>query len=217
MASKSDGDLTKTTSGFGVETENSPGADKSDTKKAGSKTAPKLGSKAKKAPKQKKSRQQRVDPSAGIPKAVSRRMYQRVGIFSGIPTLLAFATIPGSYFVTEQGWIDFPSTVVLFVSVTFLGLGLLGVSYGIISASWDEEIPGSILGTSEFQLNLGRIQERRQEQKKLRKLAQEKQGEAAAKKSDKTKKSDQSQKAEAEVTSMPSALSTEAAPESQDP
>lgn len=229
MASKSDGDLTKTTSGFGVGVENSSGADASSHKKVKPKAAPKLAAKAKKAPKQKnaKSGKKRVDPSSRIPKVVTRRMYTRVGVFSGIPTLLAFSTIPVSYFVTEQGWLDFPSTLVLFVSVTFLGLGLLGVSYGIISASWDEEISGSILGTSEFQLNLGRIQERRKAQKELRKQAQAQQERepAAAKKSDAPGKSQKAQKSAAQKSeaqkpeakgqdSAPSA--TDAAPDSED-
>ncbi|MCF3606526.1 PAM68 family protein [Planktothrix agardhii 1033] len=39
------------------------------------------------------------------------------------------------------------------------GLSVLGLSYGVLSASWDEEAPGSILGWQEFKLNLGRMQD----------------------------------------------------------
>jgi len=43
------------------------------------------------------------------------------------------------------------------VSMGFFGLGVLGLSYGVLSASWDEEIPGSKLGWREFTTNWGRM------------------------------------------------------------
>ncbi|NJK28924.1 MAG: DUF3464 family protein, partial [Acaryochloris sp. SU_5_25] len=171
MASKTDSDNAKSKVGFGLDADDSPVADAGSKKKAKPKAAPKNTAKTAKATKktQKAKGRKRSDPTSVIPKVVSNRMIRRVGIFSGLPTLLAFLTIPTSYFVTEQGWIDFPSTVVLMTSVSFLGLGLVGVSYGIVSASWDEDIKGSWLGMSEFKLNLGRIQERRRIQKEQRK------------------------------------------------
>lgn len=177
MAPKTEGNNTNNKAGFGLDLAD---ASAPNTNKKKAKSAPKLSAKAPKSKKkQKKSKgQKRAAPSSVIPKVVSNRMIRRVGIFSGIPTLLAFLTIPTSYFVTEQGWIDFPSTVVLFVSISLLALGLVGVSYGIISASWDEEIKGSALGISEFRLNLGRIQERRQIQKEERKRAKEEKAKA---------------------------------------
>lgn len=171
MAPKTEGNNTNNKTGFGLDLADASATD--NKKKA--KSAPKLSAKASKSKKkQKKAKGKRRDaPSSVIPKVVSNRMLRRVGIFSGIPTLLAFLTIPASYFITEQGWVEFPSTVVLFISVTCLGLGLLGVSYGIISASWDEELKGSALGISEFRLNLSRIQERRKIQKEERKRLKE--------------------------------------------
>lgn len=182
MASKTEGDNTNSKSGFGVDLAD---ASASNTKKK-PKTAPKLTPKATKSNKSKKKQKKakgskRADPAGVIPKVVSNRMIQRVGIFSGLPTLLAFLVIPTSYFVSEQGWVEFPSTVVLLLSITFLGLGLLGVSYGIISASWDEEIKGSLIGISEFKLNLGRIQDRRRIQKAERKRIKEEQAKAEKK------------------------------------
>jgi hypothetical protein len=171
MASKTDSDNAKSRTGFGLDTADTPVADAGSKKKPKAKAAPKNTTKtaktSKKAPKTKG--RKRSDPTSVIPKVVSNRMIRRVGVFSGLPTLMAFLTIPTSYFVTERGWIDFPSTFVLMISVTFLGLGLVGVSYGIISASWDEDIKGSWLGISEFKLNLGRIQDRRRIQKEERK------------------------------------------------
>jgi hypothetical protein len=39
----------------------------------------------------------------------------------------------------------------------FFGLGVVGLSYGMLSASWDEDQPGSKLGWREFKTNLGRL------------------------------------------------------------
>ncbi|WP_299484637.1 photosystem II biosynthesis protein [Acaryochloris sp. IP29b_bin.137] len=191
MAPKTEGNNANNKAGFGLDLADASAPD--SKKKA--KSAPKLSAKASKSKKKQKKakRQKREAPSSIIPKVVSNRMIRRVGIFSGIPTLLAFSTIPTSYFVTEQGWVEFPSTVVLFVSITFLALGLVGVSYGIISASWDEDIKGSAIGISEFRLNLGRIQERRKIQKEERKRIKEEQAKAEK---EKTKAEKQSAKAE---------------------
>jgi Photosynthesis affected mutant 68 len=95
---------------------------------------------------------------AGIPEQVSKRMVRRMALFCGIPTLLGLASFPTSYFILQQG-IELPNVAVLLVSLGCLGLGVLGLSYGVLSASWDEERLGTSLGWSEFQLNFGRMVE----------------------------------------------------------
>jgi Photosynthesis affected mutant 68 len=39
-----------------------------------------------------------------------------------------------------------------------LGMGVAGLTYGILSASWDDE-PGSFWGLDEFKLNFERMKE----------------------------------------------------------
>jgi hypothetical protein len=94
--------------------------------------------------------------SQTIPEVVSRRMAKRMLIFSGIPTLLGLSSFPASYFIFSSHVIDLPNVAVLLISLGFFGLGVLGLSYGVLSASWDEDQPGSALGITEFKLNLGR-------------------------------------------------------------
>jgi Photosynthesis affected mutant 68 len=94
--------------------------------------------------------------SQAIPEVVSRRMAKRMLIFSGIPTLLGLSSFPASYFIFSSHLIELPNVAVLLVSLGFFGLGVLGLSYGVLSASWDEDQPGSALGITEFKLNLGR-------------------------------------------------------------
>ncbi|PZD72852.1 hypothetical protein C1752_03303 [Acaryochloris thomasi RCC1774] len=129
--------------------------------------APKKASKKKKekkAPRRLPTRKAENAQSA-IPKVVSDRMVKRVLVISGIPSILAFGVFPFSYYASLQGWVSLPPFVTLAASVTCLTLGLGGISYGVLSASWDEDIEGSAAGLKEFKLNLGRLKDSRKAQK----------------------------------------------------
>jgi hypothetical protein len=97
--------------------------------------------------------------SSVIPEVVSKRMAKRMAIFCGVPTLLGLATFPVSYFGFFQNGIELPNVAILLTSLGGLGLGVLGLSYGVMSASWDEGEPGSKLGWQEFKLNCSRMVE----------------------------------------------------------
>jgi Photosynthesis affected mutant 68 len=107
----------------------------------------------------KKPRSSRAQSAQGIPEVVSQRMAKRMAIFCGVPTLLGLSTFPISYFGFFQNGIELPNVAVLLASLGGLGLGVLGLSYGVLSASWDESMPGTKLGLQEFKLNLGRVVE----------------------------------------------------------
>ena len=92
-----------------------------------------------------------------IPKVVSDRMAQRMALFCGVPTVLGIVTFIISYVVVNYGWFKLPNVAVLLVSIGFFALGVLGLSYGVLSASWDEQILGSKLGWQEFRTNWGRM------------------------------------------------------------
>ena len=92
-----------------------------------------------------------------IPPVVSRRMMRRVAILSGIPTFLGVVLFFSSYYLVVQHIVELPTVVVFLSTLGCFGLGVLGISYGVLSASWDEEIPGTKLGWSEFTLNLSRL------------------------------------------------------------
>lgn len=62
-----------------------------------------------------------------------------------------------SYFIVKQGGVKLPPSAVLLVSLGFFGLGVLGLSYGILSASWEEDQPGSLLGFEQFGVNFARV------------------------------------------------------------
>jgi Photosynthesis affected mutant 68 len=96
-------------------------------------------------------------PSAQIPEVVSKRMLRRMAAFSGLPTGLGIATFPICYLLITQADLELSNVVVVLVSMGLFGLGVLGLSYGVLSASWDEAQSGSRLGWQEFKLNFGRM------------------------------------------------------------
>jgi hypothetical protein len=93
---------------------------------------------------------------SGIPEAVSKRMARRALVFCGFPTALGMLTFIISYFIVSQNIYKLPTVAVLLVSLGFFGLGVVGLSYGAFSASWDEKRLGGWFGFSEFKTNFGR-------------------------------------------------------------
>lgn len=91
-----------------------------------------------------------------IPEVVGNRMVRRMALFSGIPTGLGMFSFVAFYWIVSHDWLEIPTYVVFAVSLLLLGLGVLGLSYGIFSTSWDEREVGSWWGWQEFTLNLGR-------------------------------------------------------------
>ncbi|MGQ9866121.1 MAG: photosystem II biosynthesis protein [Pseudanabaenaceae cyanobacterium] len=91
----------------------------------------------------------------GIPQEVSDRMVRRAAFFCGIPTAMGFGSLVVSYIVISRHWLELPNTLVLLVSLGLTGLGVLGLSYGALSASWDTGRVGSLWGGEEFRKNLG--------------------------------------------------------------
>jgi hypothetical protein len=95
--------------------------------------------------------------AAPIPEVVTKRMARRMAFFCGVPTTLGIATFVVSYFIVTKGIYKLPNVAVVLVSMLFFGLGVVGLSYGVLSASWDEEREGGLIGASEFSTNLGRL------------------------------------------------------------
>lgn len=93
---------------------------------------------------------------SAIPDYVANRMVRRVLLLSGVPTLLAMGVFVLSYVLMSQGVMRIEPIVTIGVSGVFFMLGLLGLSYGVLSASWDDA-PGSLLGLEQFGANLQRL------------------------------------------------------------
>ncbi len=97
--------------------------------------------------------------SGYIPEIVSERMIRRALVFCGVPVLMGMSIFILGYFALINHWFPVSNTVVLLTSMGCLGLSVLGLSYGILSACWDEDIhsKGSLLGWEECKINFDRM------------------------------------------------------------
>ncbi len=108
---------------------------------------------------------QRKSAEPGIPEVVSRRMARRMALFCGLPSLMGMMTFVGSYSLIQNRWLEVPPVVTLGLSLGFFGIGFLGLSYGLFSASWEEAQVGSLWGWPEFKSNWSKMMEARRSQK----------------------------------------------------
>jgi len=93
-----------------------------------------------------------------IPDAVANRMARRIAIGTGIPTLMGMGVFVGSYLLVSREIVDIAPGATLAASGACFFLGLLGLSFGVLSASWEDQ-PGSLLGTEQLGLNISRLRQ----------------------------------------------------------
>jgi hypothetical protein len=93
-----------------------------------------------------------------IPEAVANRMARRVAVATGIPTLMGMGVFVGSYMLVSRQIADIPPGATLVASGSCFLLGLVGLSYGVLSSSWEER-PGSLLGSEQLGLNIARLRD----------------------------------------------------------
>tara|TARA_Y100001970_G_scaffold293903_1_gene444436 strand:- start:5916 stop:6353 length:438 start_codon:yes stop_codon:yes gene_type:complete len=94
--------------------------------------------------------------SSGIPKFVADRMARRIAFTTGIPTICGMLVFIISYYIVSKNIAEISPSSTISLSALFFLVGLAGLSYGILSASWDKE-PGSILGIENIPKNIQRM------------------------------------------------------------
>jgi hypothetical protein len=100
-----------------------------------------------------------LDPSVGaVPQVVADRMITRIATFFGVPVFGGLAIFVGAFLYSKKYDVVIPPAILAYATQAPFVLGLMGITYGILSSSWEDE-PGSILGISEFKTNLERIQD----------------------------------------------------------
>ena len=93
--------------------------------------------------------------SSGIPKYVADRMARRIFFTAGIPTIMGMSVFVVSYIIVTRNIAEIPPSSTIAISALFFLLGLAGLSFGILSASWDKE-PGSFFGIENIPMNIQR-------------------------------------------------------------
>lgn len=111
-----------------------------------------------KSQKNNKKQKSQQSKNTGIPKYVADRMAKRIAIATGIPTLAGMGVFIGSYILISKGIADISPSLTLTISAGCFFVGLLGLSYGILSASWDVA-NGSILGIENIKPNINRMKD----------------------------------------------------------
>lgn len=96
--------------------------------------------------------------SQAIPETVANRMARRIALATGTPTILGMGVFVASYLLVSREILEIPTGVTLVGSGAFFLLGLVGLSYGVFSSSW-EESPGSLLGGEQIGMNIKRLRE----------------------------------------------------------
>ena len=91
----------------------------------------------------------------GIPKYVADRMARRIFITAGVPTIMGMSVFVISYIIVTRNIAEIPPSSTIAISALFFLLGLAGLSFGILSASWDKE-PGSFFGIENIPMNIQR-------------------------------------------------------------
>ncbi len=92
----------------------------------------------------------------GIPKPIANRMARRVLFTTGLPTICGMGVFVISYVLITKGIAEIAPALTLLLSGTFFLLGLIGLSYGILSASWEKE-KGSFLGIENIGPNIQKM------------------------------------------------------------
>ena len=93
--------------------------------------------------------------STGIPKYVADRMARRIFFTAGIPTIMGMSVFVISYIIVTKNIAEIPPSSTIAISALFFLLGLAGLSFGILSASWDKD-PGSFFGIENIPMNIQR-------------------------------------------------------------
>ncbi len=88
---------------------------------------------------------QKEKKSSGIPKYVADRMARRIFFTAGIPTIMGMSVFVISYIIVTKNIAEIPPSSTIAISALFFLIGIGGLSFGILSASWDKE-PGSFFG-----------------------------------------------------------------------
>ena len=79
--------------------------------------------------------------------------------FVGIPLFGTCASFIGFWYMAVYKDQEFQPALVATTSFVFLAVGLLGITYSVLSASWDDDREGSGLGFDEFQTNVGNLKD----------------------------------------------------------
>lgn len=97
---------------------------------------------------------------AGVmPEKVAQRAAKRGMVIGGSFYAAMLAVFAGAILLFKTQELIIPPTLMAFVTLFLVGLAIAGSSYGLMSASWDADKEGTVLGVEEFGENVKAIGE----------------------------------------------------------
>jgi len=97
--------------------------------------------------------------AAVIPEKVAMRMGKRMLPFVGLPIFGSMGAFVFFWYMATYQNQEFQPAVVAATTIGLLAFGLIGITYSVMSASWDPESDGSVLGVEEFNKNVDNLKE----------------------------------------------------------
>ncbi|KAJ7532749.1 hypothetical protein O6H91_13G018100 [Diphasiastrum complanatum] len=88
-----------------------------------------------------------------VPEIVTNRMLKRIGFTVGLPVFVGVLSFPVFYYARVVGNVDVPVWIPFATSLFTFGSAGFGITYGVLSTSWDPLREGSLLGWEEAQTN----------------------------------------------------------------
>jgi len=94
---------------------------------------------------------------AAIPEKVANRMGARALPFVGIPIFGGMGAFVLFWYLATYKDLEFEPSLVAATTIGLLVVGLAGITYSVMSTSWDEDREGTFLGTEEFSRNVDNL------------------------------------------------------------
>ncbi|KAI8463552.1 MAG: hypothetical protein J3K34DRAFT_526897 [Monoraphidium minutum] len=91
---------------------------------------------------------------SGTPQPVIDRMAKRVAAFAIVPVAGGVAALGAFWYLKVVAKVEYPLWVAYLGSTLMFGGGLAGITYGILSTSWDPRRDGTFWGWTEVQANI---------------------------------------------------------------
>lgn len=95
--------------------------------------------------------------AAVIPERVAMRMGKRMIPFVGLPLFGGMGLFVAFWYFATYRDVEFQPAIVAASTIALLVVGLLGITYSLMSASWDDDRDGSALGFDELSKNVDSI------------------------------------------------------------
>eukprot|EP00850_Spirogloea_muscicola_P021778 SM000261S09977 [mRNA] locus=s261:129618:129926:- [translate_table: standard] len=88
-----------------------------------------------------------------MPEEVTNRILKRLSLTVAVPLVVGLSFFPLFWYLKVVRKVDLPEWLPLLTSLLTFGTAAAGISYGVLSTSWDPRREGTLLGWKETRAN----------------------------------------------------------------